>query len=83
MTKSCTAQETRQKQLGRINTTVGPYDKNHPNLGVGIPTNVPGRELHWAPERKLDSVFLDYFFPNNFAIASFFRVLQKFLLLFS
>lgn len=56
MINSCTAQEMRQKQLGRINTNVGPYDKNHPNLGGGIPTDIPGEEPHRAPKTQFSGI---------------------------
>lgn len=49
MINNYAAWEMRQKQLERIKTNVGPYDKSHPDLDVGIPTNIPGEEPHWAP----------------------------------
>lgn len=57
MINSCTAQETRQKQLGRINTNVGPSDKRHPNLGVGIPINIPGEEPHQGLKAQFPWIF--------------------------
>lgn len=60
MINSCTAQEARRKQLGRLNTNVGPCDKRHPNLGVGIPINIPGENL----TRVLKLSFLGLFFPE-------------------
>lgn len=72
-------QETIQKQLGRINSEVEPYDKSNPNVGVEIPASLPTEEPLWAPRAQFPWITLSQIiFPWH----PLFEMLQNLLSLF-